>query len=83
MKRHIYTAEIANAHRQAMTAKSHVFLAQDALSRSWSEIAVVGGPQDQVLRRRLEKALAKVRAELEKLDNVMLAARRAGLIDEP
>lgn len=65
------------AHCYAMAAKEAVFCAQDKLSRAWMGDAMPMGKRAALLRK-LERRLAKVRAELEQLDNDALAYRMAG-----
>lgn len=68
------------AHGLALAAKEVVFLAQDELSNAWNYQSDVNRPTGKraALLRKLERRLAKVRAELEKLDNDALAYRMAG-----
>lgn len=61
-------ARLADAHSEAMHAKRAVFKAQDACSEaSYSALPPFSRTQDAILRK-MEKRLAKVRAELEALD---------------
>lgn len=61
------TCDLQRVHRSAMAAKECTFTAQDALSRVWSEGEP--GPKRRALLKKLERRLARVRAELEQLDN--------------
>lgn len=74
--------DIAHAHQHAMAAKEQVFLAQDAVSRAWhAEVNAPTQSQDPRRRRvlgKIEKRLARVRAELEQLDTVVLQAQQNG-----
>jgi hypothetical protein len=63
-----------DVHSAAMAVKQAVFRAQDASSRaasSWDSFTA----QQRRLHRKMEKRLARVRAELEQLDNDYLRAR--------
>lgn len=74
--------EIVTAHRRAMDAKEQVFLAQDAVSRAWS-VEVNAPRRDakrQALLKKIEKRLARVRGELEQLDNAVLWAQQDGTV---
>jgi type II secretory pathway component PulJ len=61
---------LEGAHKLAMDAKATIFRAQDACSLAWEH-----DPQQRVALRKVEKRLAKVRAELEALDRDVQAAR--------
>jgi hypothetical protein len=63
-------ASLDGAHALAMDAKAIVFRAQDACS-----LAFERDPQQRVALGKVEKRLAKVRAELEALDRDVQAAR--------
>lgn len=70
---------ILEAHRLAMHTKEATFRAQDALSAAWRSHAEEEARGDRSLKRdkllrKLETRLARVRAELEQLDNEVLAA---------
>ncbi len=62
---------ITEAHRRAMLAKEAVFKAQDATSLAWDGAT----DSERKLLRKIEKRLAKVRFELEQLDNDVRGAR--------
>lgn len=68
--------DLARAHHYAMTAKECIFAAQDALSLVWSE--GTHGAARRAFLQKLERRLAKVRADLEQLDNIALAFARGG-----
>lgn len=61
------------AHHFAMAAKECTFTAQDAVSRAWTELATpdmsVAARRRRTLLKKIERRLAKVRRELEELDN--------------
>lgn len=64
------TEPTAEAHRRAMAAKTCIFSAQDALSLAWSELAEGRSTAKLApLLRKLERRLARVRTELDQLDN--------------
>lgn len=69
---------VALTHASAMAAKESIFRAQDALSRAWSAHAEAEArgdrnlPRDRQLRK-IERRLARCRAELERLDNEWLS----------
>jgi hypothetical protein len=72
--------EVDRVHRFAMAAKECTFTAQDALSLAWNRGQRATGRQPgtrrkrETLLRKLERRLARVRAELEQLDNDYRAA---------
>jgi hypothetical protein len=63
-------ASLDDAHDLAMAAKEAIFRAQDACSLAWER-----EPEKRAVQRKVEKRLAKIRAELEALDRDVLAAR--------
>lgn len=68
---------VERAHVRAMEAKRTVFLAQDFLSRAWSDHAEGRpGAAPAIVLRRLERRLAKARVELEQADNAFLHWRK-------
>lgn len=71
-------ALVLEAHRLAMDTKEATFRAQDALSAAWSSHAEAEARGDRSLKRdkllrRMERHLARARAELEQLDNAVRA----------
>jgi hypothetical protein len=75
-----YRAARTTMHLRAMEAKGKIFEAQDALSAMWSlyvEERERGGPIAKIDRflRAAEKRLARVRHELEQLDNLVNAEK--------
>lgn len=62
---------VDRAHRHAMAAKECTFTAQDEVSRAWASQSP--NRRRAALLRKLERRLAKVRTELEQLDNDYLA----------
>ena len=64
---------VAGAHRHAMDAKERIFRAQDNLSLAYTRAAAIVDAREQraTMRRldRMQRRLAKVRRELEQLDN--------------
>lgn len=73
---------MAAAHDAAMLTKESVFRAQDALSRAWSAHAEAEAAGDRDMKRdrlllKMERRLARCRAELEQLDNEVMQAVRS------
>jgi hypothetical protein len=76
--------EVDRVHRFAMAAKECTFTAQDALALAWNDRGQrATGRQPgtrrkrETLLRKLERRLARVRAELEQLDTDYRAAGRS------
>lgn len=70
----VRNGDVARVHAFAMAAKECIFSAQDAASLAWS--AGEPGPKRRALLKKLDRRLAKVRRELEELDNDWLAVAR-------
>ena len=68
--------DLARAHHYAMSAKECIFAAQDALSLVWQEGAQ--GRTRRAFLMKFERRLARLRSELEQLDNIALAFARGG-----
>ena len=63
------TFQVNTAYLKSMDVKTDVFRAQDAVSLAWEPATY----EERKLLRKMEKRLAKVRSELEQLDNDYLA----------
>lgn len=75
--------KLERTHTAAMLAKESIFRAQDALSLAWTAHAETEERfgRDAARKRllcKMEKRLARCRAELEQLDNEWLAYCAAG-----
>ncbi len=82
MERPLVCREVRDAHRKAMEAKERIFRAQDAMARAPLPVPERGRAGSNLRAykafvRKVDRALAKLRTELEAFDRLVRDARRA------